>query len=235
MKKLFASFIVIYSALALVACGKSGGGGGNNVVTPPTCAVGTVWNGSACVTVNGGGNVVTGPTQFYDYNYYGNYTNYRGNLSIVNSGAYATFLKEALAVCDRNIWGIEAGLAKCSNWTSGSLMVSFSIDGSMRPAVRFEAYPAPNWYQYTLNLGINAGGVAFNPLVLTNNNTFSLINSSKGFEIRAQGSYFNGGGLRLIQIMVKEGTLAQNEFAYELYFPHNGVATKFATGKFRRY
>ena len=56
MKRIIVSFIAIYSALVLAACGKSGGGGGNNNTgTIPNCAVGTVWNGSQGVVIKGGG------------------------------------------------------------------------------------------------------------------------------------------------------------------------------------
>lgn len=233
MKKLLASFIAIYSAVMMIGCSKDGGSK-NNTTVYPTCAAGTVWNGAACV-VNGGSNVVTTTVQYGDYNYYMIDPSMRGNLSIVNAAAYETFLKEAMAVCDRTIWGWDIGLADCSKWSSGSFMISFAVDSSLKPAVRFEAYPAPNWYYMTGNIGIQTGGMAFNPLVLTGNNTFNLVNSSQGFEIRAQGSMYNGGGLRLIQIIVNSGNLTQNEFNYELWYPYNNVATKIATGKFKRY
>ncbi|MEK2646793.1 hypothetical protein [Bdellovibrio sp. BCCA] len=238
MKKLMASFLAIYSALLMVSCAKDSGG--DTVINPviPSCAAGQVWNGTVCVN-NTGVVPTNGVVRYYDYNryfynsYYGVSTQ-NGDMQIVNAGAYKEFLKQAMAVCDRNIWGWQAGLADCNNWVSGSFQIEFSVDSSLKPTVSFTAYPAPNWYQYTLSVGINGGGMAFNPLYLNQNNTFSLINNSKGFEIRAQGSYWNGGGLKLIQIQVLQGTLQDGYFTYDLYFPYNNVATKIATGKFKR-
>ena len=237
MKKLLMSIAAIYSAFSLVACGQNGGG--NNVATPVGyCASGQVWNGYVCV--NNNGNVVApGTVQFYDYNrafsYYGN-TVATGDMQIVNNEAFKAFLKEAMAICDRNIWGWEAGLSDCDNWVSGSFKLAFAINVNTKiPTLRFEAYPAPRFFQGFINIGIDGGGVAFNPLILFQNNTYSLINDSKGFELRAQGSYWNGGGLRLIQIQVPNGTLNDAAFEYDLYYPYNNVATKIAHGRLKRY
>ncbi|MEN0057723.1 MAG: hypothetical protein AAGB31_02720, partial [Bdellovibrio sp.] len=177
--------------------------------------------------------------QYYDYNRYfqsngWGVTSTNGDMTIVNAGAYKTFLKQAMAVCDRNIWGGQNGLASCDSWVSGALQVSFRMDSSMRPVITFKAHPAPSFFQWSLSYGIDAGGAAFNPLTLQDT-TFSLINNSKGFEIRSQGSYWNAGGLRLIQIQVLNGTLNDGYFTYDIYYPHNNVATKFATGRFKRY
>lgn len=240
MKKLIASLLVIYSALMLISCGKDndsgyGYGAGLANMPVPVCPPNTIWNGVSCI--NGTGVVPTsGPVRFYDYNrYFSNYGNYvNGDLTITNSGAYQQFLKEAMGICDRNIWGWQAGLSDCANWVAGSFQVEFAIDSSLKPAVSFTAYPAPSYFNYFMNIGLTGGGAAFNPLVLSSNNTFSLINNSKGFEIRAQGSYWNGGGLRLIQIQVLTGTLNDGYFNFDLYYPYNNVATKFASGKFKR-
>lgn len=238
MKKLLISLMAIYSAVLMIGCGKDGGG--STPVAPVTgCPVGHILSGNVCVLTTGT-NTVNGTVQFYDYNRYFVQSGYgvstsSGDMTITNAGAYKTFLKEAMGICDRNIWGIQAGLSSCDNWVSGSFQVSFSVNSSLKPVVRFEAYPAPSFFQGFINIGIDAGGVAFNPLILNQNNTFSLINDSKGFEIRANGSYWNGGGLRLIQIQVVQGTLNDGYFTYELYYPYNNVATKFASGKFKRY
>lgn len=238
MKKLLTSFLAIYTAVLVAGCGGNDNSGGG-VIAPvgPQCGVGQVWNGYICMNTSG---IAPGTTvRYYDYNryfYQGGYNiqTQNGDMTIVNSGAFQEFLKQAMGVCDRNIWGIEYGLAKCSNWESGSFQIEFSIDSSLKPAVSFTAYPAIKWYQYSLSFGISGGGMAFNPLYLNQNNTFNLINQSKGFEIRAQGSYMNGGGLKLIQIQVLQGTLNDGYFTYDLYFPYNNVATKIATGRFKR-
>lgn len=244
MKKLIASFLVIYSTLMLISCGKDNGNPGNNYgygygvpgnVPVPACPVNTIWNGAACVS-NTGAIPNGGVAQYYDYNryFYGYGSVVNGDMTISNSAAYKQFLKEAMGLCDRNIWGWEAGLSDCANWVAGSFQVEFAVDSSLKPSVSFTAYPAPSYFNYFMNIGLSGGGAAFNPLVLTSNNTFSLINDSKGFEIRAQGSYWNGGGLRLIQIQVVQGTLNDGYFAFDLYYPYNNVATKIASGKFKR-
>ncbi|MGZ3775537.1 MAG: hypothetical protein ACXVCY_09950 [Pseudobdellovibrionaceae bacterium] len=240
MKKLFASFVVSASALMLISCGSNNSdpnyyGYGYAAPPVPTCPVNTVWNGTACVNSTGVAPT-TGPAYFYDYKsyYYQNVFGFpqNGDLVIVDTGAYQQFLKEAMGVCDRNIWGWQAGLADCANWVSGSFIVQFSIDSTLKPSVSFTAYPGPTYY--SINFGLNGGGAVLNPLVLSSNNTFSLINNSHGFEIRAQGSYWNGGGLRLIQIQVANGTLNDGYFNFDLYYPYNNVATKIASGKFKR-
>lgn len=242
MKRLIQSVLITVSALLMVNCGSESSNSNNNSYYP-TCPSGQYWNGQVCQSGNGNGTYPTnGVVRYYDYNRYFYHNGFNigvqnGDMRIVNSAAYAEFLKQAMAVCDRNIWGWQAGLAKCSNWTSGSFQLDVALDTSSnppRPSMTFTAYPAQNYYQYTLSFGINGGGYAFNPLSLMQNNTFSLINNSKGFEIRGYGSYYNGGGLKLIQIQVLNGTLADGYFTYDLYFPYNGVATKIATGRLKR-
>lgn len=239
MKKLVLSFIAIYASFVLTAC--PDGGGGTTMI--PTCPATHVFDSSqnACVPING--SIVTpqsGPVRFYDFNRdyiqsgYGVQTR-TGDMQIVSANAYKAFLKEAMAICDRNIWGWEAGLAKCDSWVSGTFKLIVQIPENLRPFISFTAYPAPNFYQYAVNIGINGGGMAFNPLNLSSDTTFSLINNSKGFEIRGYGSYMNGGGLRLIQIQVHQGTLADGYLNYELWYPYNGHATKIAVGKLKRY
>lgn len=239
MKKLMTSLLAVYAAFAMIGCGNNNDGGGVTTGVP-SCAAGQYWNGYVCIA-NNPGTITPGTTvRYYDYtryfsvDYWGRLTTQNGNMTIVHQAAFEEFLKYAMGVCDRSIWGVEYGLAKCSNWVSGSFQLEFSMDSSMKPAVSFTAYPAINWYQYSISFGINGGGMAFNPLYLNQNNTFNLINQSKGFEIRAQGSYWNGGGLKLIQIQVPVGTIADGTVAYELYFPYNGQPTKIATGKLVR-
>ena len=241
MKKLVISFIAIYASFVLTAC-QDGGGGGTTMI--PTCPSTHVFDSTqnACIPINGSGIVTpnNGPVRFIDFNRryvlggWGTQTQ-TGDMQIVNVNAYKSFLKESMAICDRAIWGYQAGLAKCDSWVSGAFEIAVQIGQNLRPSLSFTAYPAPQFYQYTVSVGINGGGMAFNPLVLASDTTFSLINNSKGFEIRGYGSYMNGGGLRLIQIQVHQGTLADGYLNYELWYPYNGHATKIAIGKLKRY
>jgi len=196
----------------------------------------------ACVDSYGNiisnGVVATSRVQYYDNQFYfsfdtGQYSpSIRGNMTIVNAGAYQQFLKEAMVVCDQaSMW--NWGGNSCSTWLQGSLQVSFYIDSSMKPYIDFRAVPGQSWYSGSA--GFYTGGATLNPLQLYNNTTFNLINNSKGFELRSNGSYWNGGGLKLIQIQVDTGTLNDASFNYKLIYPYNGVATTFATGVFKRY
>lgn len=241
MKKLVITFIALYSAFVLTAC-PDGGDGGTTMI--PTCPPTHVFDSSqnACIPINGSGIVTpnNGPVRYYDFNRRYQQSGWgvqqqQGDMQIVNANAYKSFLKESMAICDRTIKGWDAGLSRCDSWVSGSFELVVQIGQNLRPFLSFTAYPAPNFYQYYVSLGPQGGGMAFNPLALSSDTTFSLINNSKGFEIRAYGSYMNGGGLRLIQIQVHQGTLADGYLNYELWYPYNGHATKIATGKLKRY
>lgn len=182
----------------------------------------------------------TGSNKYYDFNRIfhqssSGISTVTGDMTIVNSDAYKVFLKEAMGVCDRTVIGLDGGLSNCDNWVSGSFQIALSIDANLKPSVSFTAQPGASFFGTYVALGIDGGGAAFNPLVLSQNNTFSLINNSQGFEIRAQGTYWNGGGLRLIQIQVLQGTLNDGYFAYDIYYPYNNVATKIASGKLKKY
>lgn len=242
MKKLIYFIISLASAsMALMGCGNNGGGGGAPAAVSTTCTWQQTPSGTACIGANGGfitsNTGIVGVTQYYDYKFYfdlttGGYNPYQqGSLTIVNTGAYKQFLKEALQVCDLST--ISWGGANCDTWIQGSLAVQFSIDGTMRPHVIFSAVPIQSIF--TVNLGLFKSGMPQNPLQLVNNTTFSLINNSKGFEIRSNGSAFNGGGLRLIQIQVETGILSDGSFNYKLIYPLNNAPTTFAVGTFKRY
>ena len=228
MKKLLFSTIALVSAVWFVGCSK-GGGGSDTVI--PTC---TYVNG---VCSNGGITYPGTTTQvrYYDYKYYFDstgmsYPQYAGGMTIVNSGAYQAFLREAMAVCDNASYSY--GSSSCSTWAQGSLQVQFTVDASMVPQIYFAAVPGASWGSF--NFGwYGSNGVTMNPLTLNTGTTFSLINNSQGFEIRSQGSSLNAGGLKLIQIQVNQGTLGQNNLSYKLFYPYNGVATLFATGTFK--
>lgn len=232
MKNQILTVLGIMATTWLVGC-SNGGGNSSSFLN---C------NGAVCIDGNGNivsttGGVTSSVIQFYDYKFYfsldsGAYSpNIPGSLTIVNSGAYKQFLKSAMAVCD--ISSISWGGASCDTWLQGSLQVSFSIDSSMQPRIDFRAVPGQSFFYG--NLGFYTGGLTMNPLKLYGNTTYSLINNSQGFELRANGSALNGGGLNLIQIQVVKGTLSDSSFDYKLIYPYGGVATTFATGTFKRY
>ncbi|MGE5085282.1 MAG: hypothetical protein ACM3MG_03215 [Bacillota bacterium] len=243
MKKLIALGMILTAALAIAGCGKGSSSSNNAGVT---CPVGSNWNGQYCVTSNG--NIVSPGTtniRYYDYIYYFqidyftkmptvNWPNSRKSMTITNPTVYKKFLKEAMAVCDRNIWGYSSGYASCDNWTGGSMILQIDLDSSLKPSVYFTAIPS--YSMFTFNIGIDGGGMAYNPLALIQNTTYNLINQSQGFEIRTNGSYTNGGGLHLIQIQVVNGKPGDDSFTYQVYYPDaNGNPQAFLTGILSRY
>lgn len=245
MKKLIALGLVLTAAFAFVGCSK-GSDSSNNNPGGVVCQPGSTWNGQYCV--NGNGTIISPGTsniRYYDFIYYFqinyvtkmpmvNWPNSRKAMRITNATVYKKFLKEAMAVCDRNIWGYSSGYASCDNWTSGSMILQVDLDSSLRPAVYFTAIPSFSWFN--MSIGIDGGGMAYNPLALIQNTTYNLINQSKGFEIRTNGSYTNGGGLHLIQIQVVNGTTADREVNYTVYYPNSsGQPTAFLTGTLTRY
>ena len=236
MKKLIAMGILSITTALLAGCGGGGGGGGN-----VGCPGGTLLDPTTntCIAPDPGLIQNNGPTNFYDYNRLFQYSGYgtrtmSGDMQITNNGAYKAFLKEAMAVCDRGSWG-NYGISNCDNWTSGSFQLTVRIDSSLKPYVSFTAYPRLETFNYNFQFGFNGGGMAFNPLNLSSGNTLSIVNQNKGLEIRANGSYMNAGGLRLIQIIVREGTLADSTLKYEIFYPYKNVATQIATGILKRY
>ncbi|QDK46830.1 hypothetical protein DOM22_17535 [Bdellovibrio sp. ZAP7] len=246
MKKLILLLVTTASMLTFVGCGNNDSGGGGGAAAIPTCNYGSTWNGQYCVTSNG--NIVSpGVTtmRFGDYKYWFQIDYYTrmpvqvvtqetGNLQITNTTVYAKFLKEAMAVCDRTIWGWNTGYANCSSWTTGSLMVQLDMSNSLKPSLYFTAIPSQQYFSF--NIGINGGGMAYNPLALVQNTTYNLINQNKGFEIRTNGSSMNGGGLHLIQLQVPNGSINDSQVSYQLAYPDaNGKGTVFATGVLKKY
>ena len=245
MKKLIALGLVLTAAFTMVGCGKGSDSSNNNAGV--TCPIGSNWNGQYCVTNNG--NIVSPGTtniRYYDYIYYFqidyftkmptvNWPNSRKSMRITNPTVYKKFLKEALAVCDRNIWGYSSGYASCNNWTSGSMILQIDLDSTnSNPSVYFTAIPS--YSMFSMSIGIDGGGMAFNPLALIQIVKYSPINQSKGFEIRTTGSSANGGGLHLIQIQVLNGKPGDNNFTYQVFYPdENRTPREFLTGTLTRY
>ncbi len=245
MKKLILLLVTAASLSAFVGCSNNDSGGGGGTI-PVQCNYGSTWNGQYCVTSNGG-IVSPGVTtmRFADYVYWFQIDYYtkmplrvetqsRGNMQITNSGVYKKFLKEAMAVCDRNIWGWNNGYSSCDSWANGSLIVQIDLNNNLKPSVYFTAIPAPQFFNFSF--GIDGAGMAYNPLALIQNTTYNLINQSKGFEIRSNGANNNAGGLHLIQIQVPNGKTSDAQVAYQLAYPDsNGKGTVFATGTMIKY
>lgn len=235
MKKLFTTLALIALTATLGACGKNSTSKGGNTVNPNQCPSGHYWNGTVCQTGTGPGNIYNrstfadGSTTFEMYNY-----QFNGDLRITDSGGYAAFLKDAMGICDRNIWGYSSGLAKCSTWTAGKLYLSFNMGPDLQPAVTLTAYPPDSYANYYINIGIDAGGAAYNPLILSSGNTYNIINNNQGFEIRANGAWGTNAGRYLIQIIVRQGTIADKTVAYELAYKNGTMNRIFARGTMKK-
>jgi hypothetical protein len=245
MKKLIALGIALTAAFGFVGCGSNNDSNNNNNVVGYNCPIGSTWNGSYCGNVTGGGgNVTPGTTQirYYDYIYYFEYRwgyiynvnpNARKAMRVVNTSVYKKFLKEAMGLCDRNIWGWNSGYSSCDAWASGSMILQVDLDSSLKPAIYFTVAPAQQWFNFSL--GVDGGGMAYNPLGL-NQGTYNLINQSKGFEIRANGATTNAGNRHLIQIQAVTGTTADNNVNYTIYYPDSaGQPKAMITGTLTRY
>ncbi|MBO9667459.1 MAG: hypothetical protein J7501_11690 [Bdellovibrio sp.] len=243
MKKLIALGIALTAAFGFVGCGSNNDSTNNNL-NAYNCPIGSTWNGSYCGTVTGGTNITPGTTQlrYYDYIYYFNYSwgfasnvapSYRKSMRVVNTTVYKKFLKEAMGVCDRNIWGWNTGYASCDAWASGSMILQIDLDSSLKPTVYFTAIPSQQWF--SASIGIDGSGMAYNPLGL-NQGTYNLINQSKGFEIRANGATTTAGNRHLIQIQAVTGTTADTNINYTIYYPDSaGQPKAILSGTLTRY
>jgi hypothetical protein len=213
------------SAMAIVACGKSGGGGfngigGNGVVSnviPPGTKVGFVAQNTKAQEV----------------------TPDLGSYMTLGAGA-KTMLKYAMGVCDRENTNI--GLANCNAWMDGFHDIMLFADGSQTNRVKMVVRAFPDtrctgnscgYYSATLPsigefvrslFGFPAGNMAgfYNPMVL--DMTIWPINNSQGFELQGygpSGAYFGMGRNLLFQFQVAQGKLEDAAWNFKLYY--NGI------------
>ena len=234
MKKLFTPLMIVAVAALLGACGKNTTSNNNNNNGSNICGTNQYWNGYQCV--DGSGTISGNRVAFADGSGSFQMSGYQfsGNLRITDQTGYKAFLKEALGICDRNIWGYSSGLAKCSTWAAGQLYVSFNMGSNMVPALTFTAYPPSSFYQYYVNIGINAGGMAYNPLILSSSNTYNMIEKNQGFEVRANGPWGTSSSRYLIQLIVRKGTIKDSSVTYELAYKNGNVNKVFATGVMKK-
>lgn len=229
MKTINQAFFAILIATAL-GCAKSSDGGGAPVPAPvpQTCAPNVPCN-------------ILPPSNvgFYAESASMKQGGWNTNNSILNpSNTYATFLKEAMGVCDREYY--NGGLSACSSWINGYHDLVFMMDNANANSVRVivRAYPAnnspfsyqyqlPHWSQFLMGMvGFpmvqNPSGF-FNPMIL--NATIYPVNQSPGFEIRAYGPQVSSGYNKLLQLQVPVGKTQDTQFNFVLSWNGQQVAS----------
>jgi hypothetical protein len=108
------------------------------------------------------------------------------------------------------------------------------MGSNMVPALTFTAYQPSSFYQYYVNIGVNAGGMAYNPLILSSSNTYNMIEKNQGFEVRANGPWGTSSSRYLIQLIVRKGTIKDSSVTYELAYKNGKVNKVFATGVMKK-
>ncbi len=241
MKNLILTFIAVYSAFVVVACGNDRSGGG--VVILPGCVAPNYLDGSGqCVTSNG--TIVPTQTRYGVSNCQYANTSCRNSpnyFEVVNTAVYQDFLEKGLGACSNRL---STGWSDCKNWWPGKFEISLtaatnvaanqycSAQGLTLPASASlyvkAAYVAQGAFQYG---GSVFGGFPFNN-GLTHEATVNVINDCKGFEVRKTMNR------NLLQVLVRNGNLTGNTITYELAWGSSDtgtVAKVFARGVMYRY
>jgi hypothetical protein len=217
--------LLMATALGCAKSSDNGGNGGGGAAVVQTCAPNVPCAGLP-------------PSNIGFYAESQSMKTYNSSNSILtpNSG-YATFLKEALGVCDREQY--TGGLASCTSWINGYHDLVFMLDSvnsnSVRVVVRsypqsqggsYYSYQLPRWDQFFLGLvgfpiAQNPSGF-FNPMIL--NGTIYPINASQGFEIRAYGPQISYGYNKLLQLQIASGKIQDTQFGFILNWNGQAVA-----------
>lgn len=223
MKKyifVFAGFVV---SAFLVACGSSNDGGAGPAIN---CPPGTSFQNGYCV--NGTGIVHTGSVGFYSENWQ------ERTLAPAGSG-YATFLKNAMGVCDRS--DISGGGAGCEAWVAGAFDIVMQAPTTQTGSIQvtFRAKPNQTNYWYSIPSGGQLAGallgfpVAGNPGAIRNplqlNMALSVTNNYQGFEARGYGDFYTTANRSLIQIQVAQGKLEDPAFDYRIAYRGEVIIT----------
>lgn len=241
MKHAIWIFIATYSAAAMVACSKAE----NDTPAPAAnagCPPGTTFSNGVCY--NQYWQPVTGAGLAFKTDNFRDKT-----LMVSNSSVFRTFLRDAMAVCDRA--SSNYGTASCSSWATGYVQVVLQQVNAATNTVRMTIEVQPQTYQ---NYGWGYGSyyaalpsagqaatcgitwlitgycmsypttgqmsIARNPLAL--DLVVSAINNSQGFEARGYGGYGTPSQTALIQLQVENGKLDHSAFSYKLIY--NGQA-----------
>jgi hypothetical protein len=167
------------------------------------------------------------------------------NLTITDFGAYKDFLKNANSICDRA--HLNYGDASCDSWLNSYFLVGLQSFGSQANAMRLVFYTefnpgyGSNWdYSAELpSLGELFAGMFGFPVYSGVGNpragfevqgVASVINASKGFEVRGYGPEDTTSNRSLIQLIVSNGKILDTHLKFKLMF--RGV--QMAQGTFGR-
>ena len=212
------------SALAIIACGKSGGGFNGDGTPAPVIPYTATGSKIGFVAQNTLAQEVRPDL---------------GSFMTVGQGA-KTMMKYAMGVCDRE--NTNMGLANCNSWMNGFHDIMLFADGSQTTSLKMvvRAFPdtrctqsgcsyysvtLPSFGQFVRGLfGFPAGNMAgfYNPMVL--DMKVWPINNSQGFELRGygpSGASFGLGKNLLFQFQVANGKLEDASWDFKLFY--NGI------------
>ena len=222
MKKLFIALTTL-ATLGLIGCADSGSKGGNGTPPPqvaPLCPQGQSYINGSCafasppVTVQGSLSYLADVGNTYD----------GGTNSISLTNKYKTFLKKAMAVCERAQY--NGGSSKCSSWRDGYNSLVVTVENNLTNVARadFMSYPLTNsginWdFQFNF-LSPGTYAQASNPYSLRMN--LAPYNANAGMALQANGQDgFNGviineARMSVIKIIIPNGQWGDNQLDFEV-------------------
>lgn len=227
----------IYIITGLVACGNNnqnnpvpvagpGAVPGTGVVCPAGSSLNTI-NG-LCIAPNG---QVVSSTSSNTIDFMAD--SYDGTVTITDSSAYKSFLKNAMGVCDNMSW--STGAYDCSSWDNGRLSIVILANTSNSSLYAyFWPYQENKINIFNVNFGL-ANTNSFWPLVLTM--PTSPYNNSQGFMAQSKGNTYTKGYQSVISIVVNQGKIQDGYFDFMLSYSSDGQpvnARVFANGRFTK-
>ena len=220
MKKIFFS-LVFLSLAGMVSCADSGSKNDNSPPpqVAPLCPQGQSYVNGSCV--NPSAPVVVQGSLSYLADV-GNFSEgATGSLSTTSK--YKTFLKKAMAVCERAQY--NGGASKCSSWRDGYNSLVLTVENNLTNVGRaeFRSYPLQNgiinWdFQFNF-LAPGTFAQPSNPYILRMN--LAPYNESQGFALQANGqdgwngTIINEARASVIRIIVENGRWGDNEIPFE--------------------
>lgn len=245
LKYIFAFAVSIYAIFVVVACGNKNSN--NNEVITLTCPAGTAYyNSGNCYGPNGQiiGNYNNGLITAQDVAYLAE-THRNRNLTITDNGVFLDFLQKAHGACNRAHY--NGGTANCDAWTSAYFMLglqSFANQNNMMSLIFVLDYRAMSNSNYSYQLpsigeffmgvfgvpSYNDNVGEYIPKFRLDKGVASIINGSKGFEVRAYGPDTSAANRSLIQVSIPNGKILDNTLNFVLSF----AGKRMATGTFGR-